>query len=38
MSETFREADHYFYNDCLDAVFALRYGEPHELVERFQLR
>jgi hypothetical protein len=38
LAETCRAADHPFYNDCLDAIFALRYGEPHELVKRFRLR
>ncbi len=38
LAETYRSADHPFYNDCLDAIFALRYGQPHELVKRFRLR
>jgi len=38
LAETYRSADNPLYNDCLDAIFALRYGEPHELVKRFRLR
>lgn len=32
MLAALRSGDSYLYNDCLDAVFAAKYGEPHELL------
>lgn len=33
LPDTLRDGDCFLHRDCLDAVFASRYGEPHELVK-----